>query len=187
VETGADGVTIERQATTNKESEALITFDGAPGDRLGGAEVVPWLVRRATLGIVAQQLGVLRRAMTMTAEYATNRVQFDRPIATFQAVGHRCADAYIDVQGVELTLLQAIWTLDEGDPDDVDVAIEVAKYWASDAGHRVAHTTVHIHGGVGIDNDSPPHRYFVAAKKGELTLGTAQDQLLRIGAAFAEV
>jgi acyl-CoA dehydrogenase len=187
VEPGASGVTIERQMTTNKESEAFLTLDGAPGDLLGdiGAEIVHWIVRRATLGLVAQQLGVLTRAMEMTAEYAINRVQFDRPIATFQAVGHRCADAYIDVEGVRLTLLQAVWKLEEGLDEDIDVDIEVAKFWASDAGHRVAHTTVHIHGGVGIDNDAQPHRYFVAAKKGELTLGNATDQLLRVGAAFA--
>lgn len=187
VEPSASGASIERQMTSNKESEALLTLDGAPADLVGdvGAEIVHWIVRRATLGLVAQQLGVLTRAMEMTAEYAINRVQFDRPIATFQAVGHRCADAYIDVQGVRLTLLQAVWKLEEGLDEDIDVDIEVAKFWASDAGHRVAHTTVHIHGGVGIDSDAQPHRYFVAAKKGELTLGSATDQLLRIGAAFA--
>ena len=190
VEPGADRLTIERQLTSNKESEARLTLDGVTvgpdallGDVASGAEIVRWIVRRATLGLVATQLGVTRKALEMTAEYAKTRVQFDRPIATFQAVGQRCADAYIDVQGIELTLLQAAWKLSAG--HDADVDIEVAKFWAADAGHRVAHTAVHIHGGVGIDVDYPLHRYFVAAKKNEFTLGGATEQLLRIGAAMA--
>ena len=60
-----------------------------------------------------------------------------------------------------------------------------AKFWAADGGHRVAHTAVHVHGGVGIDVDHPLHRYFVAAKRNEFELGAATAQLLRIGAALA--
>ena len=188
VEPSADGVTVERQMTSNKEAEARITLDGV---RVGadavleGDDVVHWIVQRATLGLVATQLGVLSRAVELTAEYSKTRVQFERPIATFQAVGQRMADAYIDVEGVRLTLIQAMWRLAEGLPADTE--IEVAKYWAADAGHRVAHTAVHIHGGVGIDVDYPLHRYFVAAKKHEFTLGGATEQLLRIGAELAEV
>ena len=186
VEPSAEGVTVERQATSNKEAEARITLSGVrAAGVLDGAGVVEWIRQRATLGLVAMQLGVLGKALEMTAEYAKTRVQFDRPIATFQAVGQRMADAYIDVEGVRLTLIQAMWRLAEGLPADTE--IEVAKYWAADAGHRVAHTAVHIHGGVGIDVDYPLHRYFVAAKKHEFTLGGATEQLLRIGAELAEV
>ena len=186
VEPSVEGVTVERQMTSNKEAEARITFAGAPAlGVLEGDDVVGWMRRRATLGLVAMQLGVLSRAVEMTAEYSKTRVQFERPIATFQAVGQRMADAYIDVEGVRLTLIQAMWRLAEGLPADTE--IEVAKYWAADAGHRVAHTAVHIHGGVGIDVDYPLHRYFVAAKKNEFTLGGATEQLLRIGAELAEV
>jgi alkylation response protein AidB-like acyl-CoA dehydrogenase len=63
--------------------------------------------------------------------------------------------------------------------------VEVAKFWAAEAAHRVAHTAVHLHGGTGVDVDHPIHRYFIAAKELEFTLGGATDQLLRIGAAFA--
>ncbi len=106
------------------------------------------------------------------------------PIATFQAVGHRLADCYIDVEGLRLTLWQAVWRIEEGLPASTEV--EVAKYWAAEAGHRVAHAAVHVHGGTGIDNDYPLHRYFIAAKALELLLGGATDQLLRIGARFAD-
>jgi alkylation response protein AidB-like acyl-CoA dehydrogenase len=110
-------------------------------------------------------------------------VQFGKPIGGFQAVAQRLADAYIDTEAIRLTMWQAAWLLDEGLPCDSEVA--TAKFWAADAGHRVAHTAVHVHGGVGIDTDYPLHRYFVAAKHNEFALGGATTQLRRIGAALA--
>ena len=77
---------------------------------------------------------------------------------------------------------QAARRLSAGLPD---TAIATAKFWAADAGHRVAHTAVHVHCGVGIDMDYPLHRYFVAAKSCEFTLGGATAQLRRIGTALA--
>ena len=105
---------------------------------------------------VAQQLGTLEGALKLTAEYAKTREQFGRPIGTFQAVSQRLADAYIDVLGARLTMWQAAWQLSMGVP--AAEAVAVAKLWAADAGHRVAHTTVHVHGGVGIDLDYELHR-----------------------------
>ena len=126
---------------------------------------------------------MLSQALEMTAEYTKQRVQFDVPIAMFQAVGHRLADCYIDVEGLRLTLWQAVWRLEEGLPASTEV--EVAKFWAAEAAHRVGHACVHVHGGTGIDEDYPLHRYFVAAKAIEFALGGATDQLLRIGRTFA--
>jgi len=123
------------------------------------------------------------KALEMTTADSKERVQFDVPIATFQAVGHRLADCYIDVEGLRLTLWQAVWQLEEGRPANTEVA--VAKYWAAEAAHRVGHAVVHVHGGTGIDNDYPLHRYFIAAKAIEFALGGATDQLLHIGATFA--
>jgi alkylation response protein AidB-like acyl-CoA dehydrogenase len=68
--------------------------------------------------------------------------------------------------------------------DDAAMAVAVAKFWAAEAGHRVAHTAVHVHGGMGIDTSYPVHRYFTAAKHHEFALGGATAQLLRIGAAL---
>jgi acyl-CoA dehydrogenase len=127
---------------------------------------------------------VCERALELTAEYSKQRVQFDRPIATFQAVGQRLADGFIDVEAVRLTLWQAAWRLAEGLPAGQE--IDTAKFWAADAGHRVAHTAVHVHGGVGIDLDYPLHRYFVAAKRNEFALGTATEHLVSLGRALAD-
>jgi alkylation response protein AidB-like acyl-CoA dehydrogenase len=149
-----------------------------------GADVTGWLAARGTVGLCAQQLGVTERALELTAEYAKSRDQFGRPIGAFQAVAQRLADAYIDVQGIRLTLWQAAWRLAAGLPCGTEIA--TAKFWAADAGHRVAHTAVHIHGGVGIDTSYPLHRYFTAAKANEFALGGATAQLRRIGAALAQ-
>jgi len=159
-----------------------------PGDRVlgspqAGAEVIDWLTARGTVGQCALQLGVLARALELTSEHAKSRVQFGRPIGAFQAVAQRLADAYIDVEAVRLTMWQAAWRLATGLPCETEIA--TAKFWAADAGHRVAHTAVHIHGGMGIDTDHPTHRYFVAAKRTEFELGGATTQLRRIGAALA--
>jgi 3-oxocholest-4-en-26-oyl-CoA dehydrogenase beta subunit len=189
VERGAAGLTVEPQAVTNRDTEARLTLDAVTVERdalLGGEEsgdVLGWLVQHATVALCAQQLGVLSRALELTAEYTKQRVQFDRPIATFQAVGQRMADSYIDVEGLRLTLWQAAWRLDEGLPAATEV--NVAKFWAAEAAHRVGHAAVHLHGGTGIADDYPLHRYFLAAKALEFALGGATDQLLRIGAAFA--
>ena len=152
--------------------------------QVGGSDVVAWLRTISTLGRSAYQLGVLERGLQMTAEYARTREQFDRPIGSFQAVGQRLADGYIDVKGLRLTLTQAAWKVAEDIPAEIDVAS--AAFWAADAGHRVAHTIVHVHGGVGVDTDHPVHRYFLAAKETEFALGGATGQLRQIGRELAE-
>jgi alkylation response protein AidB-like acyl-CoA dehydrogenase len=167
------------------DSEAMLDLAGVtlPADRLlAGDDVAGWLVDRATVGLCALQLGVVERALEMTAEYARTRVQFGRPIGEFQAVAQRLADAYIDVEGIRLTMWQAAWRLAAGLPCEAELG--AAKFWAADGGHRVAHTAVHVHGGVGIDVDYPLHRYFVAAKHCEFALGAATVHLRRIGAAL---
>jgi alkylation response protein AidB-like acyl-CoA dehydrogenase len=181
------GVSVSALETTGLGSVGHLTLDGTQVDgtrAVGGAEAVAWLETLATLGGSAFQLGVLERGLQMTAEYARTREQFDRPIGSFQAVGQRLADGYIDVKGLRLTLTQAAWRVSEDLPAEIDVAS--AAFWAADAGHRVAHSIVHVHGGVGVDTDHPVHRYFLAAKETEFALGGATRQLRRIGRELAE-
>jgi 3-oxocholest-4-en-26-oyl-CoA dehydrogenase beta subunit len=181
------GVTVTALETTGLGSIGHVRLDGVEvdGQRIvGGEDVVSWITTLDILGRSAFQLGVLDRGLQLTAEYARTREQFDRPIGSFQAVGQRLADGYIDVKGLRLTLTQAAWRLSEDLPADTEVA--TAAFWAADAGHRVAHTIVHIHGGVGIDTDHPVHRYFLAAKQTEFTLGGATGALLRIGRELAD-
>ena len=129
--------------------------------------------------LAATAVGVCEAALRITAEYTKTREQFERPIATFQAVGQRAADAYIDTEAVRLTALQAAWRITADLPADAEVAI--AKFWAADGGQRVVHAAQHLHGGMGVDRDYPVHRYFLWAKHLELTLGGATQQLLALG------
>ncbi|MEL7210068.1 MAG: acyl-CoA dehydrogenase family protein, partial [Actinomycetota bacterium] len=123
------------------------------------------------------------QAVHLTAEYTKTREQFDRPIATFQAVGQRAADAFIDTEAIRLTTWQAVWRLSEGLPAGEQVS--VAKFWAAEGGQRVVHAAQHLHGGMGVDRDYPLHRYFLWAKQLELTLGGATRSLLDLGSSIA--
>ncbi len=189
--TDIPGLTREPQVVVDGDREAVLTLqqvlardDQLLGSVQDGAAVARWTVARGVLATCAAQLGTVERALEMTAEYAKERVQFGRPIGSFQAVSQRLADAYIDVEGVRLTLWQAAWRIAEG--LDCDAELATAKFWAAEAGHRVAHTAVHVHGGVGVDRDYPLHRYFVAAKRNELGLGGATEHLRRLGALLAD-
>ncbi|MEH3138283.1 MAG: acyl-CoA/acyl-ACP dehydrogenase [Mycolicibacterium neoaurum] len=186
--TGADsGVTVSTLDTTGHGTVGHLELSATPvdpGRLVGGAEVLEWLTVHHALGRSAFQLGVLERALELTAAYAREREQFDRPIGSFQAVSARLADGYIDVKALRSTLTQAAWRLSEDHPATIDVAS--AAFWAADAGHRVVHTAVHVHGGVGIDIDHPIHRYFLAAKQTEFAVGSATGQLLRIGRELAD-
>ena len=190
VDPSASGVTRERQDTTSGIPQARIELDAVHvpasdvlGDAESGAAIVDWMVERANAAMCSIATGVCEQALHMTAEYTKTREQFERPIATFQAVGQRAADAYIDTEAIRLTALQAAWRLEEGLPAAAEVA--VAKFWAADGGQRVVHAAQHLHGGIGVDRDYPLHRYFLWAKELELTLGGATPQLLTLGAILA--
>ncbi|WP_034269075.1 acyl-CoA dehydrogenase family protein [Haloechinothrix halophila] len=184
----APGVTVSAQRTVNGDDAALVELRDvavAAEDVLGESrsDAAALTRKHAIVGLCALQLGIVARALELTGEYTREREQFDKPIGSFQAVRQRLADAYIDVEAVRLTLWQAAWQLAEGLPAGEQVA--TAKFWAADAGHRVAHTAVHLHGGVGIDTDSPLHRYFAAAKRAEFALGGATSQLRTLGSLLA--
>jgi alkylation response protein AidB-like acyl-CoA dehydrogenase len=176
VHPGDPGVTVEPQHVAGGPGAGSVRLDGAPGRPLEGAAA--GLAARATAGACAQQLGVVERALEMTAGYARERVQFGRPIGAFQAVSQRLADAYIDVEALRLTTWQAAWLLAAERPAAAEVA--TAGFWAAEAGHRVLHTAVHVHGGVGLDVTYPLHRYFLAAEYLEFLLGGATAQLFRL-------
>ena len=157
--------------------------DALLGAGAGGAAVVAFVTDHATAALCVFEAGVCAAALALTAEYAKTREQFGKPIATFQAVGQRAADAYVDVEAVRLTAWQAAWRLTEGLPAAPELA--VAKFWAAEGGQRVVHAAAHIHGGVGVDRDYPLHRFFLLTEQIELTLGGARQSLARLGAVLA--
>lgn len=131
----------------------------------------------------AEAQGVVEGALALTASYAREREQFERPIATFQAVAHRLADGYIAGKLSWLTLWRAAWLVDEGLPVEVELA--TARLWATDTLHAVGHTCVHVHGGVGIDLDGEAHRYYSAAQRLVRALGSATVAARDIGRSLA--
>jgi alkylation response protein AidB-like acyl-CoA dehydrogenase len=184
VDPSAPGVTRIAEETNNRLIEAHLELNCAPGELLAtGTHVVDWMVQHATAAMCATQVGVCEVALKLTAEYTKTREQFDRPIATFQAVGQRTANAYIDTESIRLTAWQAVWRLSENMP--AHEAVPIAKFFASSAAGDVVHAAQHLHGGMGVDRDYPLHRYFLWAKHIELTLGGATPQLLKLGRILA--
>lgn len=182
----AAGMQIREQMLSDGDAVGLVELSGvrvAAERRIGDAAAAQRLVDLLTVASCAVQLGVTEGALTLTADYAKAREQFDRPIGTFQAVSQRLADGYIDTRFLALTVWQAAWRLAEGLP--AAEAIATAKLWASDAGHRIAHTTVHVHGGVGVDMDGEAHRYFTAGTRYDFEYGGATEQALRLGKLLA--
>ena len=187
VETKAPGVKQTPLVTTSRQPESLLRLADAPGELVGatdqGPAIVAWLELRATAALCALAVGVCSEALRLTAEYTKTRKQFDQPIATFQAVGQRAADAFIDTEAVRLTALHAAWRIDAGLP--AEAAVAAAKIWASQGGSRVVRAAQHLHGGVGVDREYPLHRFYLYARQLELTLGGATQQLRKLGRLIA--
>jgi alkylation response protein AidB-like acyl-CoA dehydrogenase len=191
VEPGAEGVTLTRQTTTTGRPEAIVELDGVRlgvdrlvGEGADGAAIIDCITEYATTALCIEEAGVCATALELTAEYTKTRVQFEKPIATFQAVGQRAADAYVDTEAIRLTAWQAAARLAAGLPASSEVAI--AKYWAAEGGQRVVHAASHLHGGVGVDRDYPLHRFFLLTEQIELTLGGANASLRRLGRILAD-
>ena len=194
VEPAASGVKLAVQETSDGQPHAEMTLDGVRVDdaaclahgqgTTGGGEALRWLVERATVLRCMMQLGVVERALEMTAQYGRDRVQFDRPIGSFQAFHQRAADAYVDLTAIRLTAWEAAWHLTSELPASHHVA--VAKFWAAEGGQSASYACQHLHGGIGIDVDYPLHRHFRWAIQIEHELGSAKHQLDGLGRRIAE-
>jgi 3-oxocholest-4-en-26-oyl-CoA dehydrogenase beta subunit len=187
VPTDAPGLTAARQDTFNHEPSFHLDLNdvpvGADDELSGGQQLLDRAVDVATVGLCAVAAGVADEGMRRTAAYVTERRQFGRPVGSFQAVGHRMADCFVDNEAIRLTMLSAATRVDRGEPADSEVA--VAKYWASYGGRRIGHADLHLHGGISIDLDYPIHRYFLWAKHLEHRLGGASEQLAVLGRRLA--
>lgn len=185
------GVELQPVNATSRQPFAhmIIATDVALDDRLGGDngdgdEQLHFMFERALVGLCALQLGVCSAAIEQTAAYTSGRVQFGKPLSTFQAVGHQAADAFILTEPMRVTMLQAAWRLMHGLSSRQEVLI--AKYWASEGGQKVVHLCQHLHGGMGSDIDYPIHRYFLWGVQIETTLGAGSAQLSRLGELIAK-
>jgi alkylation response protein AidB-like acyl-CoA dehydrogenase len=191
VPTGAPGVQVQPQRSTSGEPQGLVHLNEVPvgaAELLGAspdsaAQALAWTLARAHVALAALQLGVVTEALRRAAAYVSERCQFGRPLGSFQAVQHRLADCYMDIEALRSAHLRAVWALDAGVESQAEVL--VAKWWAAQAGHRVTHAVQHVHGGLGADVEYPVHAYFLVAKQIELALGGATPVLAAIGRELA--
>jgi len=183
VDLAESGIGLLTGTSTRRQPVWEVSFDGTPAELLGGETTVDALLDHLRLGVCATQLGVTERALTITAEYTSTRQQFGRPIATFQAVGQRLADQFVNVGGIRLATLSAAWRLANG--MDAAEDLLVAKWWASERATDVAHATQHCHGGMGVATDYPLHRYTLWNKHLATSLGAGTQSLRDLGALLA--
>ena len=152
---------------------------GAPRLDLGGLDVIERYGQVAAVAYAAELLGLAQRTLDLSVAYAGERVQFGRPIGSFQAVKHRCADMLVDVEGMRSAVYWAAWCVAVGDPDAA-VAASVAKCWCSDAGSRVMASALQVHGGIGFTWDHDLHFYLKRAHLDGLSFGDATFHRVRL-------
>ena len=186
----AEGVSLSAQQITTYEPQYVVSLNNVrigAGDILAtgmdGQALMQWLAERTTVALCAHQLGASDKAMRMSASYTAERKQFGVLISTFQAVGHRAANCFIDVECLRLNTYQAISRLDGG--LDATNEVQIAKIWAGDVGHRVSYAAQHLHGGTGIDRDYPLWRYCTWLRYHEMALGGSAKTLAKLGKRIA--
>lgn len=158
-----------------------LEFDTTPAEQIGGEEAVGRLLDRGATAAAAEMLGGASRVLDMAVDYAKERVQFGKPIGSFQAVKHRCADMLVDVEGMRSSTYWAAWCLSADDPD-APVAASTAKIWGSDASRRVMASGLQVHGGIGFTWEHDLHLFLKRAQLDQLTFGDAAYHRRRLAA-----
>jgi alkylation response protein AidB-like acyl-CoA dehydrogenase len=191
VDPQAAGVSLTPQRVTSGETLHQLELDSvqvpaedivATGAR--ALEAMRWAQQASRTALCAMTVGLADKMMRMTGSYTSEREQFGRPIATFQAVSHRVADCYIDVECLQLVTEQAASLIDQGRP--AEEAALIAKIWCGDTAHRVSQASQHCHGGTGVDRDYPLHRYCMQARQIEMSLGNSAQLTAQLGSRIAQ-
>jgi alkylation response protein AidB-like acyl-CoA dehydrogenase len=162
-----------------------LELDGVAARRLGGADLAVAVLDLGATAVSAELLGASDVAMAMAVEYAKDRVQFGRPIGSFQAVKHRCADMLVDVEGIRSGAYWAAWSIGVDDPDR-SIAASTAKTWAGDASKRVMASALQVHGGIGFTWEHDLHLFLKRAQLDQLTFGDASWHRARLGGLLRE-
>jgi alkylation response protein AidB-like acyl-CoA dehydrogenase len=171
VELGDDRPAAEPAMDLTREV-ARVRLDGCPATELGGAAAVDAYLDRGAVAMSAELLGTASRALEMAVHHASEREQFGRPIGSFQAVKHRCADMLVDVEGMRSATWWAAWCLATDDPER-SVAASTAKTWCSDAAGRVLDSALQVHGGLGFTWECDLHLYLKRAQYDRVSFGSA--------------
>jgi alkylation response protein AidB-like acyl-CoA dehydrogenase len=175
VEGDAPGLTRTPLATMDQtRKQARLELAGTPGRLIGadgGASAgLSRTLDLAAVALAAEQVGGAQRCLDMSVEYAKERVQFGRPIGSFQAIKHKCADMLLEVESAKSAAYYAGWAAAESS-DELPVVASLAKAYCSDAYFHAAAENIQIHGGIGFTWEHDAHLYFKRAKSSELLLG----------------
>ncbi len=158
-----------------------LAFDKSAARRIGDADAGTRLLDRGATYTSADLLGGASRALDMAVEYAKDRVQFGKPIGSFQAVKHRCADMLVDVEGMRSTVYWAAWCIGAGDAD-ASIAATTAKIWCGDASKRVMASALQVHGGIGFTWEHDLHFFLKRSQLDQLAFGDASANRERLAA-----
>ena len=176
VPTASDGVEVNPQLTIASDRQARITFNNISvpassvlGEVGGGWPILAHALQRAAAAKCVEMAGGSDAVLEMTLEYVKNRVQFGRPVGSFQAVQHHCANMATDVEGIRLVALQAAWRISEGEESAREVAL--AKAWVSDAYQRVCELAHQCHGAIGFTQEHNLQLYSRRARMQETAYG----------------
>jgi alkylation response protein AidB-like acyl-CoA dehydrogenase len=175
VDGDASGLTrTPLQTMDQTRKQARLEFSNTParliGEEGGAAAGLGKTLDLAAVALAAEQVGGAQKCLDMAVEYAKVRVQFGRPIGSFQAIKHKCADMLLEVESAKSAAYYAGWAAAE-DNDELPVVASLAKAYCSDAYFHAAAENIQIHGGIGFTWEHPAHLYFKRAKSSELLLG----------------
>ncbi|PON14044.1 acyl-CoA dehydrogenase [Candidatus Entotheonella serta] len=178
VPSNTSGVETTTLSTIASDRQFEVTFtnvevgaDALVGELHQAWPILKQTIDRAAIAKCSEMVGIAQVAFDMSVDYAKNRVQFGRPIGTFQAIKHKCADMVIDVDGSRFITFRAAWMLNED--LEADKEVSMAKAWTSDACRRVCAQAHQIHGGIGFTKEYDLQLYFRRAKNGEVFYGDA--------------
>jgi alkylation response protein AidB-like acyl-CoA dehydrogenase len=175
VDSAASGLTIESLPTMDQtRKQCRVRFHRTPA-RLVGADGAGWsatsaMLDRAAVALVAEQVGGAQRVLEMAVDYAKTRVQFGRPIGSFQAIKHKCADMLLEIESAKSAAYYAAFAA-ATESDELPAVASLAKAYCSEAYFRAAAENIQIHGGIGFTWEHPAHLYFKRAKSSELLFG----------------
>ena len=178
VPTNAPGVTITQLKTVDMTRRLChVKFDNVKTSTLLGKEGEGWPILRrvldvATAALSAEMVGTAQKALDMSVDYAKTRVQFGKPIGSFQAVKHKCVDMMVAVENARSLTYYACWTVDEKTAE-ASTAVPMAKAYASDMAKNVTSEAIQVHGGIGFTWEHDMHLFHRRALAGEANLGNA--------------
>jgi alkylation response protein AidB-like acyl-CoA dehydrogenase len=177
VDAEASGLTRTPLATMDQtRKQARLDFDGVAARPLGepgsGWAALSKTLDQAAVCLANEMVGGAQRVLEMSVDYAKVRVQFGRPIGSFQAIKHKCADMLLEVESAKSAAYYAAWAAAE-DNEELPVVASLAKAYCSDAYFHAAAENIQIHGGIGFTWEHPAHLYFKRAKSSEILLGDA--------------